>query len=39
LLWRKAEQALAGVYDHTTLQDLVDQDRLARTGFAQSYSI
>jgi Rrf2 family transcriptional regulator, cysteine metabolism repressor len=26
-LWRRAEDALSGVYDHTTIADLVEQER------------
>jgi Rrf2 family transcriptional regulator, cysteine metabolism repressor len=38
-LWRDAEKALAGVYDSTTFQDLVERDQKAHSGLAPSYAI
>jgi len=38
-LWRRAEAALANVYDGVTFQDLVDQDAAAAQEHIPSYSI
>ena len=39
-MWEKVRDAIAGVYDNTTFQDLVDQQRLnARKEVVPCYSI
>jgi Rrf2 family protein len=38
-LWDEAEKALESVYDSTTLQDLVEEDKRLATGLALDYCI
>jgi len=38
-LWRRAREALSKVYDETTLEDLVREERLRRARFVPSYTI
>jgi Rrf2 family protein len=38
-LWEKAQRALAEVYDSTTFQDLVDEERAAAGRFVANWSI
>ncbi len=39
MLWRRAEEALSEVYEKTSLQDLVDEDRRAHSRFVPMYTI
>lgn len=38
-LWQRAGAALAGVYDNTTLQDLIDEEQVAMAGRTPTYCI
>jgi Rrf2 family protein len=38
-MWRKAETALAEVYDGTTFRDLVEEDNRARGSYVPEYAI
>jgi Rrf2 family protein len=38
-MWEKANQAVSSVYDGTTFQYLLDEDKRRRSTFAPSYSI
>jgi len=38
-MWERVRKAVEGVYDHTTFQDLVDQDRQNNEVYVPSYSI
>lgn len=38
-VWEKARKAVAGVYDHTTFQDLIDAEARMRHDYVPSYSI
>ncbi len=38
-MWEKVGEAISGIYDNTTFQDLVDQDRQKVKNAAFSYSI
>jgi Rrf2 family protein len=38
-LWERAEQAVSGVYDATTFQDLVEEERAAERRYVPCYSI
>jgi Rrf2 family transcriptional regulator, cysteine metabolism repressor len=39
LVWKRAEKALADVYDHTSFQDLLDADRNARSGVVERLAV
>lgn len=38
-MWEKASQAVSAVYDGTTFQDLLDEEKRRKSSFAPSYSI
>jgi Rrf2 family transcriptional regulator, cysteine metabolism repressor len=38
-LWEKVQKAISDVYDHTTFQDLIDEDQAKRTQYIPSYNI
>jgi hypothetical protein len=38
-VWKRAEEALASVYDSVTFEDLVEEDRRRRTGYVADYTI
>ena len=38
-LWRRAQTAVAGVYDATTFQDLLDEEQTAKKDYVASYCI
>ncbi len=38
-LWEKVQKAISGVYDHTTFQDLIEEDRAKKQKFVPSYTI
>ncbi len=38
-LWERAEKAVADVYDTTSFQDLIDEERAARLKFTADFSI
>ena len=38
-MWERARQAVEGVYDHTTFQDLIDEEQAAMRGQGASYCI
>lgn len=38
-MWERAREAVAGVYDSTTFQDLVDEDRTKRGKYVPAYAI
>lgn len=38
-LWGKVQKAISGVYDHTTFQDLIDEDRAKHQEYVASYNI
>ena len=38
-MWRRAEAALADVYDGTTFRDLVEEDKRAKSGCMPGYAI
>lgn len=38
-MWQRAQQAVSGVYDRTTFQDLLDEDMRLRQQYVPSYDI
>ena len=38
-LWEKVQKAISDVYDHTTFQDLIDEDESKRRQYVPSYTI
>jgi Rrf2 family protein len=38
-LWAKVQKAISDVYDHTTFQDLIDEDQAKRQEYVPTYSI
>jgi Rrf2 family protein len=38
-LWERAEKAVADVYDTTSFQDLIDEDKAARSKYTADFSI
>jgi Rrf2 family protein len=38
-LWERVQKAISDVYDHTTFQDLIDQDQARQHQYVPSYNI